>query len=234
MKIEVWSDIMCPWCYIGKRRLEQALANFPEAGRIEIEWKSFQLNPELKSDPSRDIPDYLSQKMGVSREQAIQMNQQVSRIAAGVDLTYHLDQAVLANTFNAHRLLHFAKSQGKQNEAKERLMRAFFTEGKNVDDPAVLLELGAEIGLDKTALQQALENGTFADDVRADVREAHQLGVRGVPFFVFDRKYGISGAQETAVFQNTLEKAFAEWREAHPEISLEMTEGQACTPDGEC
>jgi predicted DsbA family dithiol-disulfide isomerase len=234
MKIEVWSDIMCPWCYIGKRRFERALDQFAEADKLEVEWKSFQLNPELKTDPSVPIHQYLSQKFGVDTAQALQMNQQVTSVAAGVGLSYQLDRAVLANTFKAHRLLHYAKSMGRQQEVKERLLRAYFTEGKNMDDVSVLAALAAEAGLDEATVKEVLATDAYVDAVRADIRESQQLGIRGVPFFVFDRKYGISGAQETRVFLETLEKSFAEWREDHPEIKLETTEGQSCTPDGNC
>lgn len=234
MKIEVWSDIMCPWCYIGKRRFEEVLAQFPEGSQLEIEWKSFQLNPELETDPSVKVHEYLSQKFGVDTDQAKQMNRQVTEVAAGAGLDYQLDRAVLANTFNAHRLLHYAKTQGKQNEAKERLLRAYFTEGKNVDDLSVLTALAKEVGLDEQEVTKVLESNTYSDDVRGDIRESRQLGVRGVPFFVFDRKYGVSGAQQTQVFLQTLEKSFSEWRENHPEIDLERSEGKVCTPDGAC
>lgn len=234
MKVEVWSDIMCPWCYIGKRRFEEALARFPEADHLEIEWKSFQLNPELETSPSVKVHDFLSQKFGVDTDQAKQMNQQVTQVAAGVGLDYQLDRAVLANTFNAHRLLHYAKTQGKQKKLKEQLLRAYFTEGKNVDDFTVLTTLAKEVGLEEQAVMKVLETNAYADAVREDIREAQQLGVRGVPFFVFDRKYGISGAQQTQVFQQTLEKAFSEWRKNHPEIDMQVSEGEVCTPDREC
>lgn len=234
MKVEIWSDIMCPFCYIGKRKFETALAQFPKKDRVEVEWKSFQLSPDMKTDPGKNINDFLAEHKGMSVEQAKQMNDQVTQMAKQVGLTYRFDISVVANSFNAHRFLHFAKQHGRQNEAEELLFRSYFTDGKNIDDYPTLISLGTEIGLDAAALKTALENGMYADDVRADIHEAQQIGVRGVPFFVFNRKYAVSGAQESQAFLETLQKAYDEWSKANPEISLEITEGQSCLPDGEC
>ncbi len=234
MKVEIWSDVMCPFCYIGKRKFETALAQFPQKDRVEIEWKSFQLSPELKTDPNKNINDFLAEHKGMSVEQARQMNDQVTQMARQSGLTYRFDKSVVANSFNAHRFTHFAKQNGKQHEAEEMLFRSYFTDGKNIDDYPTLISLGTEIGLDPAALKAALENGTYADDVRADIAEAQQIGVRGVPFFVFNRKYAVSGAQESQAFLETLQKAYDEWSKANPEITLEVTEGQSCLPDGEC
>jgi predicted DsbA family dithiol-disulfide isomerase len=233
MKLEVWSDVVCPFCYIGKRKLEKALAKFAHKENIELEWKSFQLSPDTKTDTSTNINRYLAEHKGVSLEQAKLMNDRVTEMAEQVGLEYNFDNAVVANTFMAHRLLHFAKEQGKQNEAKELLLKSYFTDGKNIDDSSTLLELGTKLGLDKKELSEVLENGAFANEVTADIREAQQLGVRGVPFFVFDRKYGISGAQDVSVFTQTLEKSFEEWRTNHPE-PLQVIEGESCDIDGEC
>lgn len=225
---------MCPFCYIGKRRFEQALAQFADKDKIELVWKSFQLSPDLKTDINTNIHEYLAKHKGISLAEAKNMNTQVSQMAATVGLTYNFDKAVVANSFNAHRFTHFAKKYNKQNEAEEKLFQAYFTEGKNIDDTGVLTALGTEIGLNAEALKSALKSDDFADDVRADVYEAQQLGVRGVPFFVFNRKYAVSGAQESQTFLQTIEKSFAEWRKDNPETKLDIIEGQTCTPDGEC
>ncbi len=212
MKIEIWSDVMCPFCYIGKRKFEKALTEFPEKEKVELEWKSFQLSPDMVTDTTITAYESLAKHKGISVEQAKAMNDQVVEMAKSVGLEYNMEKAVVANSFNAHRFTHFAKANGKQNQAEELLFRSYFTDGKNIDDFATLIELGKEISLDVQALKTALDNNTYADEVRHDIYESQQLGVRGVPFFVFDRKYGVSGAQETDVLLQTLRKAFEEWK----------------------
>jgi predicted DsbA family dithiol-disulfide isomerase len=216
MKIEIWSDVMCPFCYIGKRKFEAALELFPDKNNIEIIWKSFQLSPDMKTDPGKNINQYLAIHKGIALQEAKAMNDRVTQMAAQVGLVYNFDKAIVANSFNAHRFSHFAKQSGKQNEAEEQLFKAYFTDGKNTDDFTTLLALGAEIGLDTIALKTVLETNMYAEDVKADINEARQVGVRGVPFFVFDRKYAVSGAQETQVFLQTLEKSIEEWRKEKP------------------
>ncbi|MFL9838214.1 DsbA family oxidoreductase [Flavobacterium sp. ST-75] len=234
MKIEIWSDIMCPFCYIGKRRFEEALATFEGKNDVEIEWKSFLLSPELKTDPTKNIHEYLAEHKNISLEEAKGMNDYVTNMAAQAGLTYNFDKAIPANSFNAHRFLHFAKKYGKQNEAEERLFKAYFTEGKNIDDAQTLLLLSIEMGLDANKLADAMNNGEFTNDVIADINEAQQLGVRGVPFFVFNRKYAVSGAQESEAFTQTLEKAFEEWQASHPKTSFKTIKGESCDIDGNC
>lgn len=225
---------MCPFCYIGKRRFEEALATFEGKNDVEIEWKSFLLSPELKTDPSKNIHQYLAEHKNISLEEAKGMNDYVTNMAAQVGLTYNFDKAIPANSFNAHRFLHFAKKHGKQNEAEERLFKAYFTEGKNIDDAQTLLLLAIELELDANKLADAMNNGEFTNDVIADINEAQQLGVRGVPFFVFNRKYAVSGAQESEAFTQTLEKAFEEWQASQPKTSFETIKGESCDIDGNC
>lgn len=234
MKIEIWSDIMCPFCYIGKRKFEMALEQFPHRDKVEIIWKSFQLMPDLKTQSGRNLDQFLAEEKGMPLEQAKAMNNQVVQIAKSIGLNYDFDRTIPANTFNAHRFTHFAKANGKQDEAEERLFHAYFIEGKNIDDLPALIELGVEIGLEANALKTALENGSYADGVRADIYEAQQVGVRGVPFFVFNRKQAVSGAQEPQTFLQVLEKSYSEWRIDNPEIELEIIDGKVCTPDGKC
>lgn len=234
MRIEIWSDIVCPFCYIGKRRFENALAQFPHRDAVEVEWKSFQLQPHAQTDPNVKIDEWLAREKGWPLAHAKQMNARVTAMAAEAGLEYHLDRAVVANTFRAHGMLHFAKAHGKQNEAKERLLRAYFTESKNIDDLTMLAELGREVGLDAEALTAALATGAYDREVRADIDEAHSLGISGVPFFVLDRKYGVSGAQEEAVFLQALSQAFAEWRQNHPELTLISAPGKVCAPGEVC
>ena len=199
---------MCPFCYIGKRKLESALAQFPHKNEVEVIWKSFQLSPDLKSDPGKNIHQYLSEHKGISLEQAKQMNDQVTRMAQQEGLTYHFDQSKVANSFDAHRFLHLAKQHGVQLEAEEKLFAAYFTEGKDIGDRETLIRIGQELGLDPAAVKSALESDQFAAAVHADIDEARRLGIRGVPFFVFDRKYAVSGAQDSSVFLAALEKSF--------------------------
>jgi len=234
MKIEIWSDVMCPFCYIGKRRFEDALQKSGHDKDIEIEWKSFQLNPDMKTDPTINIDQYLADIKGFSIDHAKQLNAQVTQMAAEAGLTYNFDRAVVANSFNAHRFSHLAKKHGLGDAAEEALFKAYFTEGKNIDDTTTLIELGTAIGLNADEIKATLESDAYAEDVKHDVAEAQQLGIRGVPFFVMNRKYGVSGAQAVPVFEETIEKAFAEWQQENPKPSLEVIEGDSCGIDGDC
>jgi predicted DsbA family dithiol-disulfide isomerase len=232
MKVEIWSDIMCPFCYIGKRRFEESLAQFGNRQNIEIEWKSFLLSPDMKTDPSKSIHQFLAEHKGVSLEEAKSMNQYVTDMAASAGLTYDFDKTIPANSFNAHRFLHFTKQYGKQNEAEELLFKAYFTEGKNIDDAETLVTLAQELGLNVAELTQAMGSDAYVNDVVADIEEAQHIGVRGVPFFVFDRKYAVSGAQTPEIFLQTLEKSHEEWQEANPKLTV--IEGDSCSVDGTC
>jgi predicted DsbA family dithiol-disulfide isomerase len=216
MKVEVWSDISCPFCYLGKHKFEKALAQFPDSAFIELEWKSFQLNPDLETNPDITIYEYLSAEKGLKSADVKQMTDYATQAAAQVGLVYNFDKVVVSNTFKAHRMLHFAKAQGLQSEAKERLFRANFTDGENIDDTPTLIRLGQEAGLDAIALKAILETGTNSAEVLADMHEAQQLGIHSVPYFIFNRKLAVSGAQDPAVFLQALEKAFAEWRKDNP------------------
>jgi predicted DsbA family dithiol-disulfide isomerase len=207
MKIEIWSDVMCPFCYIGKRRLEEALKDFPGKDEVEIEWKSFQLDPEMVSQPGKNVYQYLAERKGISVAESEQMHGQVIAMAESAGLHYRFDKAVIANSFDAHRLMQLAKTKGLGSEAEERIFSAYFTEGVNVAEHAELVRLGTEIGLDAEEARAVLDSGAFSAEVAADIREAQQIGVRGVPFFVFDRKYAVSGAQPAEAFFQTLVKA---------------------------
>ena len=234
MKVEIWSDVMCPFCYIGKRRFEDALQHFENKDDIEVEWKSFQLNPDLETDASININQYLADKKGWTLEYAERMNAHVTEMAAEVGLTYNFDTAVVANSFNAHRFSHFAKKNGLGIEAEEALFKAYFTDGKNIDDEDTLIELGTELGLDAANTRQVLKSGTFADEVRRDIAEAQYLGIQGVPFYVMNNKYAVSGAQAVPVFEQTLQKAYSEWQQENNKPKLEIIEGESCGPDGNC
>lgn len=212
MKVEIWSDVMCPFCYIGKKRFDTALEKFPHKDEVEVEWKSYQLNPHLTTQSDKNINEYLAEHKGISIEEARSLNEHVTAMAAEVGLTYKMDEAVVANSFMAHRMTHFAKTKGKQSELEELLFKSYFTEGKNIDDLDTLLQLGEEIGLDKNELKSILEGNQFAEDVQKDIYEAHQVGLKGVPFFVYNNQYGISGAQPKELFEQTLQQAYDEWK----------------------
>jgi len=225
---------MCPYCYMGKRKFETALSQFNEAADIEIIWKSFQLSPEMITAPDKSIHEILSDLMEISIEKAKEYNDKVTTSARQYGLVYNFDKAIPANSFNAHRFSHLAKQHGLQDRAEESLFKAYFTDGKNFDDIPTLIQLGVEIGLDADELKSTLESDKYADDVRKDIYEARQLGVRGVPFFLFDNKLAVTGAQDSKVFLETMEKAFEGWRKENPQPAIEMIDGQFCTPEGEC
>lgn len=234
MKVEIWSDVMCPFCYIGKRHYETALKQFPDAEHIEVEWKSFQLDPTLvKSGKPISTYEYLASRKGVTIDVAREMTSGVATAARTAGLNINFDKAIIANTRDAHRMIHFAQSQGKGNEIEERLFEAHFIEGLDVSSIDVLAELAKGIGLDKKKALNVLTSDAYLDEVNDDIRAAQQIGVRGVPFFVFDRKYAVSGAQPASAFLQTLEKSFAEWREKNPLPKFtELGNGASCSADG--
>lgn len=206
MKIEIWSDIMCPFCYIGKGQLETALAEFPN-DEFEIEWKSFQLDPTISPQPDKDVYTYLAERKGMSVEQSVEMHKGVAERAKSVGLDYHFDKAIIANSFTAHRIIQLAKTKNLGDEMEEVFFKAYFTEGKDLNDGPTLLELAEKAGLDKNETLKVLENEKlFLSEVHTDIIEGQQIGVQGVPFFVFDRKYAVSGAQPVETFVQTIKE----------------------------
>ena len=238
MTVEVWSDVVCPWCYIGKRRLEAALADFPHRDRVQVVWRSFELDPTApragQDGAGEDVATYLGRKYGGGPEAGRAMNARVTEIAAEAGLDYHLDRARRANTVDAHRLLHLALAEGGpvvQDALKERLLRAHFTDAERVDDHEVLVRLATEAGLDEGRAREVLEGPAYAEEVRADVEQARAFGASGVPFTVVDRRYGVSGAQPVEVFAQALERA---WEDRAPQLVQVAADGpsDACGPDG--
>lgn len=210
MKVEIWSDVMCPFCYIGKRRFEQALEQFPGKDMVVIEWKSFQLDPDIKTIPGKSVNEYLAERKGWTIDYARKVNDRVTGMAREVGLLYDFDKAIVANSFDAHRLSHFAKKHGKQDAMEEHLFKAYFTEGKNTADHETLIQLASEIGLNADEVRTMLAGNDFSDDVNNDIYEAQQVGAQGVPFFVFDNKYAVSGAQPSELFSDVLQKVWEE------------------------
>jgi predicted DsbA family dithiol-disulfide isomerase len=215
MKVEVWSDVMCPFCYIGKRKFEQALAQFADKDKIQLVWRSYQLDPTISDSTEKDYRKHLQQKKGWGDQQAKDILDNVTQMAADVGLEYHFEKALVANTFKAHRFAHYAHQYKLQDAAEEALFIAHFVEGKDISDNEALADMGQKMGLDKEDVLRFLTTEEMTEAVKNDITEAEQIGVSGVPFFVFDRKYAISGAQDEAVFLNTLSQSYAEWQKNH-------------------
>lgn len=220
---------MCPFCYIGKRKFENALQQLDGKEEIKIIWKSFQLDSEIKTDPNKKVNEYLAERKGWTVEYAKNVNAQVTSMAKEVGLSYDFDKAVIANSLNAHRVSHLAKKYNLSDAMEEALFKAYFTEGKNIDDKATLLQLAVSIGLKKEEVEIVLFTNQYTDEVAQDIQEAQQIGVRGVPFFVIDRKYAVSGAQPTEVFLNALTKA-----KEDSLSQMNKTNDASCSIDGNC
>lgn len=207
LTVLVWSDVVCPFCYIGKRRLERALAQWPGGDGVRVVWKSFQLQPDAVNDPSKNSLQNLVERKGWTMEAALAAATNLAERGKTVGLEFDFANTKVANTFDAHRLAHFAASRGLGDAMHERLFRAYFTEGRNIGDHGTLVELATEAGLAAVEAADVLASGRFAEDVRRDIDEALQLGINGVPFFVFAGRYAVSGAQDVEVFLDVLGKA---------------------------
>jgi len=238
MKVEIWSDFACPFCYIGKRRLEAALSQFSHKDKVETVFRSFELDPQAERDTHLSIYEILGAKYGMPVEKAKGMTENVAQQAKEVGLEYHFDTLISTNTFDAHRLAHYANANGKMTEMVERLLKAFFTDSLHVGDHQVLAQLAAEIGLDQEKTLAMLAGDDYADQVQADKQKGAQLGITGVPFFVFNDKYAVSGAQPGEVFVNVLNKVWEE-ESAAPALQFvqvddkEESSGDQCS-DGSC
>lgn len=231
MRIEIWSDVVCPWCYIGKRRLERALATFGHDAEIEVVWRSFQLDPSAPAVPVETVAESLGRRYGGGPEAGKQMIDRVEAVAAEEGLLFRHHQSLRVSTVDAHRVLHLALETGGpelQGRLKEALLSAYFVETENVADHDTLQRIAAGVGLDEVRVKEVLGGTEYADAVEADIREAAALGATGVPFYVVDRKYGVSGAQAPEVFTQVLERA---WTDAHPKLDL-VGGADACGPDG--
>ena len=226
MKIEIWSDVVCPWCYIGKRRIEAALARFSHADEVGVIWRSFELDPAAPAVHEVGNVERLARKYGVSTEQAEAMLHRMTSVAEGEDLQFRLDIAKPGNTFDAHRLLHLAFERGVQDDLKEALLAAYQTEGESISSHEVLTKRAVGVGLAEAEVREVLDGDRYGAEVRRDEAEAHEIGVSGVPFFVIDRRYAVSGAQDSDVLLEVLERA---WSERTP---LEVIPGDACGIEG--
>ena len=231
MIIEVWSDFTCPFCYIGKRQLELALEQFNHRTDVEIIFKSFELDPNAKRNVDYNVNEMLSKKYGITLEQVQSNNQSVTERASTLGLEYHLDTMKLTNTFDAHRLTKMAAQYGKKMEMAERLFKANFTESKHLGDHVTLADLAVEVGLDRNEVLEMLKSTNFTQEVRFDESEAKEIGVSGVPFFVIDRKFALSGAQSNEAFLQALNKAY---QASHPLTILSEKDNHSVCNDGSC
>lgn len=232
LKIQIWSDIMCPFCYIGKRRLENAIDQFGHQDSIEIEWKSFQLDPNFIASEGDNLAEHLAEKYRKDQEWALESLKNTAQTAANSGLEFHFEKVIMANSFNAHRLLHLAKQQQLGSELKELLFKAYFTDGKDVNDTETLKELAIKAGLEAQTIDSVLTSDTFDKEVQQDILRAQQIGVQGVPFFVFDNKYAVSGAQYEQTFLNVLEKVWEEGQFQSKITILNSSESNSCNLEG--
>lgn len=236
MKVDIWSDIVCPWCAIGRARFEEALSDFPHRDEVQLQWHSFELNPAAPREYPEPLVDHLASKYGVTVEQARGMQQNMTEVAAAEGLEFHFERARSGNTFDAHRLLHHALETGGpalQDRLKERLLRAYLSEGEPIGDADALVRLASEVGLQAHQAREVLDGERYADAVREDESQAQRYGITGVPFFVIDEKYGVSGAQPVPALRRALDTA---WAEANPLTVLTPARagsGEACA-DGSC
>lgn len=229
MKVEIWSDIVCPWCYIGKVRFERALASFPHRGDVDVVYRAFELDPTIPRGETRDVVAELAARKGLSEEQVRRMMAGAEQVAAGDGLEYHLAEAPAGNTVDAHRLVHLAGETGRAAAMIERLYRAHFTELRSIFDAASLVELAADAGVDADEAKRVLDGDAYLDRVRGDEAIARSLGITGVPFFVIDGTFGISGAQPVEAYAQALEQA---WSASHP-LQTVTRDGAVCE-DGVC
>lgn len=233
MEVEIWSDVACPWCYLGKRRFERALENFEHKADVELRWRSFELDPSAPAVRPGDPVQRLADKYGMSRAEAVAANDRLTGFATADGLEYHLDTLRSGNTFDAHRLLHLAADKGVQDAVKERFLRAYFTDNEPIGDHATLARVAVDAGLDQDDVNDVLASDRYAGAVRADEEQATAYGITGVPFFVLDGKYGVSGAQSPDVLLQALRQA---WAAANPLTMLDDagdgSEGAACEGDG--
>jgi predicted DsbA family dithiol-disulfide isomerase len=231
VKVEIWSDVVCPWCYVGKRRFEQALARFAHRDDVTVVYRSFELDPSAPVTRNGTYAEHLARKYGMTVERAAQLNEQMTQTAAADGLDFRFDRLRAGNTFDAHRLLHLARDRDRQPALKERPLAATFTDGEPIADRDTLVRLATEVGLDETEVRAVLDSDRYADDVRADERQAQAYGITGVPFFVVDDKYGVSGAQPAELLLEVLETAH---RESTPLTVVTGHEHEDACADGSC
>ena len=233
MKVNIWSDIRCPFCYVGKKKFEKALEQFPYAEKIEVTWHSFQLDPNLVTQPDTNPYDYFSKAKGIPVIQAKAMHEHAKKAGKEVGIDFNFDESKVANSFRGHLLIQLAKKKNLADAMEEALFEAQFITGKNIDDEAVLLETGKSVGLTEVEIKNALASDEMAHAVTQDGLMARQLGINAVPFFVFNDKYGVSGAQQPEHFLEVLTKSFEEFSAGDKGLQI-ISQGESCDTDGNC
>lgn len=234
MTIDIWSDIRCPFCYIGKRKFENALNAFEHKDKVEVEWHSFELDPNMTTQPGVNAVEYIAAAKGISRQQSEDLHNHVTRLAKDSALEFNFGSVVVANSFNAHRLIQLAKTKGLGDEAEEELFKSHFTEGKNIDNRETLAQIGGSIGLDEKEVNALLSDDAFTKEVKEDEIRAQSMGIRGVPFFVFDEKYAVSGAQSSDIFLSALEQSWMAFNQERKIALNEAEAGEICSTTGNC
>lgn len=233
MEIKIWSDIRCPFCYIGKHKFEKALEKFAHKDEVNVSWYSYELDPTIKTDPEMSSKEYFVKTKGMALEQINQMTEGATQMGKDMGLTLNYEKTKVANSFNAHRLIQLAKTKYLDSETEEALFKAYFEDGANIDDKSVLREIGTSVGLREEDVDRMLFTDEFKKEVEKDKQEAAHVGVKGVPFFVFNNRYGVAGAQPEEAFLEVLEKSWKEFKkEDNPTLIVE--EGQSCDVDGNC
>ena len=233
MKVDIWSDIRCPFCYVGKKNFEKALDQFPHKDKVEVTWHSFQLDPDLKTQPEKNSLEYFAEAKRVSPEQAKEMHDHVSKAGKDAGINFNFEHQKIANSYRAHLLLQLAATKNLANEAEEALFKAQLVDGKNIDDEATLIEIGKSISLTETDIKQALQSDDFGMEVTRDMMLARQMGISGVPFFEINDKYGVSGAQPTTAFSEVLENSWKEFSAGDKGLQI-IHGGESCDVDGNC
>jgi predicted DsbA family dithiol-disulfide isomerase len=234
MKIEIWSDIMCPFCYIGKKSFDEALSKVPQKHKIEVIWKSFQLQPDYQYQPDIDVLTSDSEIKGIPRELLVEHVKRIEVIASEKGIVIDVNKIKKTNTFNAHRFVKLAEKHNLSSEAETRLFKAYFTEGKLISDPDILMQLGKDIGLKVEEVSQMLYSDEFVQEVNQEIKESLEIGVTGVPFFVVDREYAFSGAQSEDSFFSIISESITKWEKLYPSSNLQIIEGANCSIDGAC
>ncbi|KFC21219.1 DsbA family oxidoreductase [Epilithonimonas lactis] len=233
MKVDIWSDTRCPFCFIGKRNFEKALQTFSQNDKVEVNWHSFQLDPNMKTDLAKNHYEYLSEVKGFPMAQIMQMHENLIQSGKNAGIDFNFDDVKVSNSFKSQMLVQIAKEKGKANEMEELLFEAYFKSGKDIDDVEVLSEIGEKLGFPKEEIQDAVQSPELAKLVKNDIFAANSLGIKGVPFFVFNEKYGVSGAQPIDLFSEVLEKSWSEFSENDSKLKI-IEEGDSCKIDGNC
>ncbi len=233
MKVDIWSDTRCPFCFIGKKNFEKALQSFSQQENIQVNWHSFQLDPDMKTDLTKNHYEYLSEIKGFPMQQIMQMHDNLIESGKRAGIDFNFDKVKVSNSFKSQMLVQLAKEKGKANEMEELLFEAYFISGKDIDDIKVLSGIGEKLGFSKEEITNAVQSSELSTLVNKDIAEASSLGIRGVPFFVFNQKYAISGAQPTHLFSEVLEKSWLEFSESDSKIEI-IDQGDSCGIDENC